>query len=313
MIDGKTIEKARGADIVSFLERRVGFAFDSRGGSYRCRQHPSLAVKCDRLSWYWHSKRVGGFNAIDYLVKVERMPFREAVMAAAGSVPAPARPHIEARRPKSPALPEKAGAQMRLYEYLCEKRGIDSWIVKELIQKKKLYVDKRGNCVFVGHDENGAPRFASLRGTYGDRAFRMDCAGSDKRYAFQMESACSNRLYVFESAIDAMSWASLENILRNDRGAWKRHNCLSLAGISDAPLPMFLSRRPEIKGMVFCLDNDEGGKKAAAAMAKKYAAEGFHVSVEAPFGKDYNVDLLTYRNKPKLWNPANPQRRNECK
>jgi len=294
MIDEKTIEKARRSDMVAFLERRNGFAFDRLGGAYRCRQHPSLAIKGDRLSWYWHSKRVGGFNAIDYLMKIERMPFREAVGATAGIAPAPSKPCPAENRPKTLILPEKASNPRRMYDYLCVKRGIDGCIIHALVQKEKIYEDYRGNCVFVGHDENGRPRFASLRGTYGDCSFRMDCFGSDKRYAFRMESDYSNILYVFESPIDAMSRASLENIFRKSSDAWRLQSYLSLAGISDVALPVFLDRHPTIQELVFCLDNDDAGKEAAAAMANKYARKGFYTRVELPFGKDYNVDLQTY-------------------
>ena len=71
MIDNRIIEQARNADIIAFLEKYHGFTFAHRGGAYRCRQHTSLAVKADRLSWYWHSKGLGGFGALDYLVKAE--------------------------------------------------------------------------------------------------------------------------------------------------------------------------------------------------------------------------------------------------
>ena len=71
-------------------------------------------------------------------------------------------------------------------------------IIQMLIQKEKLYEDKRNNVVFGGFDEQGKARFASLRGTHGD--FRMDCAGSDKRYGFNMAAYMpSERLYIFES------------------------------------------------------------------------------------------------------------------
>ena len=84
LIDNKTIEQARNADIISFFEQRYGFTFAHRGGAYRCKQHPSLAVKDDRRSFYWHSKGVGGFGVLDYLTKAENMPFRDAVEAVTG-------------------------------------------------------------------------------------------------------------------------------------------------------------------------------------------------------------------------------------
>ena len=105
---------------------------------------------------------------------------------------------------KTLILPEKTGIPLRLYVYLCRKRGIDGDIVNTLMQKEMLYEDRRGNIVFVGHDEQGKPRFASLRGTYGDCFFRGDCAGSDKRYGFYMAANTpTDRLYIFESAITA--------------------------------------------------------------------------------------------------------------
>jgi hypothetical protein len=219
MIDNKVVEQARNADVIAFLERR-GFTFTECGGAFRCEQHKSLAVKNDRLSWYWHNKSIGGFGVLDYLVKAENMPFREAVETVTGVASATVPPRRETQLQKTLILPEKAGITLRLYDYLCVKRGIAGGIVNMLIQKEKLYEDRRGNVVFVGHDGQGTARFASLRGTRG--GFRGDCAGSDKRYGFNMAFSPSERLYVFESPIDTMSHASLENAAAGDKNAWKR-------------------------------------------------------------------------------------------
>ena len=146
--------------------------------------------------------------------------------------------------------------------------------------------------MFVGHDEQGKARFASLRGTYGDFQFRMDCPGSDKRYGFNMAASTpSERLYVFESAIDAMSHACLANNAAGNKDAWKRNNRLSLAGTSDAALDFFLNKRSSVRELVFCLDNDPAGREASAAMARKYAEKGYQTRIELPAGKDFNDDL----------------------
>jgi len=299
MIDNKTIEQARNANIIDFLERHKGLTFVHHGGAFRCRDHSSLAVKADRLSWYWHSQGVGGFGALDYLIKVEKMAFQNAVEAVAGIGANAAAPSPLSENPttvKTLILPPKSGLSLRLYDYLCIKRGIDSDIVNTLIQKEKLYEDKRGNVVFVGHDENGAARFASLRGTCGD--FRGDCSGSDKRYGFNM-AACapSDRLYIFESPIDCMSHASLVNALTGDTGAWKQHNRLSLAGTSDAALPFFLKQHTAVRDLVFCLDNDTPGREAAAVLIEKYTDKGYTARRELPQGKDFNEDLQAYRKQ----------------
>ena len=303
LIDKDTIDQARNADIITFFQNRHGFTFAHRGAAYRCKQHPSLAVKNDRLSFYWHSKSVGGFGVLDYLIKIENMSFRDAVEAVIGATVTPVPLRQEMRQPKSLVLPETAANPLRLYDYLCNKRGIDGEIVNLLIQEKRLYEDKRGNTVFIGYDEHDKPRFASLRGTYGDCAFRMDCTGSDKRYGFCMaaETPCK-RLYIFESAIDAMSHASIENIITGDINAWKRDSRLSLSGTADTALQFFLNKQNAINELVFCLDNDPAGREAAVSMARKYAEKGYYTRLELPTGKDVNEDLQTLTTERSMFN-----------
>ncbi|MCL2774220.1 MAG: DUF3991 and toprim domain-containing protein [Oscillospiraceae bacterium] len=308
MIDNKIVEQARNTDIIAFFEQRYGFTFVRHGDSYRCKQHTSLAVKDNRRSWYWHSKSVGGFGVLDYLMKVENMPFHEAIHELTEShfaieFPIPSvNPPQE--KPKTLVLPEKTGLQFRLYDYLCTKRGIDSDIVNTLIQKEMLYEDKRGNVVFVGYDEHHNPRFATLRSMHSN--FRMDCTGSDKQYGFNMAFSQSERLYIFESAIDAMSHASLDNIISADKSAWLKDNRLSLAGTSDTALTFFLNKHNYTKELVFCLDNDPAGRDAAVSIARKYADKGYFTRLELPARKDFNEDLLTIiSEKPQKYKSQN--------
>ncbi|MDR1703680.1 MAG: DUF3991 and toprim domain-containing protein [Clostridiales bacterium] len=299
MIDTKEVEQARNTDIIAFLERRCGFAFAHRGGAYRCNQHPSLAVKDDRRSWYWHSKGVGGYGALDYLIKAENLSFREAVVSA-GSCSGIASAPEPRPQEKTLVLPEKSVFhQGRVYSYLYNKRGIDSRIISSLIQEGKLYGDIRGNVVFVGFDEHCRPRFASLRGTYGDCSFRVDCAGSDKRYGFNMTYSQSGRLYVFESPIDAMSHASLVNAEAGSTEAWKGQNRLSLAGTSDTALIKYFEMYSGINELVFCLDNDPAGREAAVNLTRKCSGLGFQTRLEFPTLKDYNEDLRDFIQKGK--------------
>ena len=288
MIDEKTVEQARNADLIAFLGTRYGFTFTHQGGAFRCEQHKSLAVKDDRRSWYWHSKGIGGYGALDFLIIGECMPFREAISTLTGIAPIIAPPR-QPEPPKTLILPEKAGIPLRLYDYLCKKRGIDGNIVNSLIQKKTLYEDKRGNVVFVAYDEQCKPRFAYVRGTHGD--FRGDCSGSDKRYGFSMPIQDAERLYLFESAIDLLSHATLAITGSRYRSEWTHDSRLSLAGVTDTAIPKYLEKYPYTKELVFCLDNDEAGREASAAMKRKYADKGYKTWAEPPFVKDYNVDL----------------------
>ena len=298
-MDSTIVEQARNADVIAFFEKHNGFTFAHHGGVYRCNQHKSLAVKNDRLSWYWHSKGIGGFGVLDYLMKVEGLSFREAVDAVT-SIPAAA--PISAEPPPSGnlILPEKAGfLQSRLYSYLCNKRGIDGEIVSALLDENRIYEDRRGNVVFIGFDDMSKPRFASLRGTYGDCRFRMDCTGSDKRYGFTMAYSEAKSLYIFESPIDAMSHASLANAAANDKTAWRQKNRLSLAGTSDTALSKYLETHPRTNELALCLDNDHAGQQAAVSIARKYADIGYLTRIELASGKDFNEDLAAFRTSQK--------------
>jgi hypothetical protein len=153
-----------------------------------------------------------------------------------------------------------------------------------------IYEDRRGNVVFVGHDEHGKARFASLRGTHGD--YRGDCSGSDKRYGFHTVAVTpTDQLYIFESPIDLMSHASLVNAFKGDTGAWERCHRLSLSGTTDTAIPFFLNQHKAVKELVFCLDNDTAGREAAIHLMRKYADKGYFARIEPPYGKDFNEDL----------------------
>ena len=292
LIEKSAVEQARHISIISFLGRYAGLNFAPKYGGYRCIEHPSFAVGGNGLSWYWHSQGIGGFGAIDYLMKIENMQFREAVetimcdfapSAAAQKISVPL-------KTKSLILPARAKTQARLFDYLCNQRGINYSIVTALLNENKIYADVRNNIVFVGVDENGEPKFASLRGTYGN--FRADCAGSDKRYGFCMEYADSDKVFIFESAIDAMSHAHIEVNATKNPSEWRSQNRLSLSGTSDKALQKYLELHPNIKEIIFCFDNDHAGREAAVSMARKYNEKGFITRLELPGHKDFNEDLL---------------------
>ena len=292
-IDNSIVEQARNTDMVDFLSKRNGFTFVRQGDTYRCKQHPSLAVKDDRLSFFWHSKGIGGHGVLDYLIKIENMTFRDAVQSLSGAVQPTAPPQRMEVRKKTLELPEKTGIPIRLYDYLCKKRGIDPDIVNTLIHRGMLYEDRRGNVVFVGFDEQGKPRFASLRGTRGD--YRGDCAGSDKRYGFSVSFPNTDQLYIYESPIDLMSMASIENDFRGSGEAWKSRSRLSLSGTTDTAIPFFLNQHKEVKELVFALDNDPAGREASNSLSRKYAEKGYFVRIEPPYRKDWNEDLQALR------------------
>jgi hypothetical protein len=102
-------------------------------------------------------------------------------------------------------------------------------------------------------------------------------------------------VHVFESAIDLLSYATLQLY---EGGDWKNASLLSLAGVF-APkrqgvvpvaLSRFLSENPNIKTLRLHLDNDEVGRAAAAGIIE--GLTDYTVVNEPPAcGKDVNEQL----------------------
>lgn len=293
-------ERAKNADLIAFLGAYMGFEFKKAGRYYQCKQHNSLIVYPDRKGFVWNSQNISGGDTIDFLRKVEGKSFPEAVETIIGETAAVT--YKPAPTYKSQAgqlvLPEKAdGKYSRVFAYLSQTRKISPDVITDFIKADKLYQDKRGNCVFVGFDEQGTAKFGSIRGTLTEKKYRGDCKNSDKRYAFHQMGTDSTRLYIFEAPIDLMSHCTLTD-LAYGKGAYKRQTRLALCGSSDTALEAFLKRHEEVKILHFRLDNDEAGQAAVAKYTAKYQALGYEVHFVFSKGKDVNEDLINRKKEP---------------
>jgi len=125
--------------------------FEERGGYEFAKEFYqeayNLAVKDDRLSWYWHSKGVGGYGVFDYLTKIENMTFINALELLEGNTTTMQAAPRKQKAPVILKLPEKKNITVNLYKYLCVQRGIDSNIVSTLHDEGKVYENKDGNLV----------------------------------------------------------------------------------------------------------------------------------------------------------------------
>lgn len=121
--------------------------------------------------------------------------------------------------------------------------------------------------------------------------------GSDKHYSFSIPARDkSTKLHLFESAIDLLSYGTLELLANRD---WRKDCCLSLAGIykpkknigesnPPAALMQYLKDYPQINAVALHLDNDAAGRLAAETI-KAILPSTYTVSDEPPkCGKDYN-------------------------
>lgn len=278
-----------------------------KSGKFRTKTHDSLEI--DGNKFYWWSRRVGGVSALDYLMKVKEMPFREAVFLLTGSEDftlsrAPVHPEPPSPAPaekKSFVLPERNGNSRRVFAYLSKTRGIDSEIITHCMHKKLVYEDaQHHNCVFVGYGNDGTtPKFASVRSTLTDSKWKMDQPGSDKAYSFRMEAVQSDRMVVFEAPIDAMSFASL---LKQQGTDWKAMHYVALSGVSGAGLLHFLDTHSGIRHVTLALDGDEPGRSAAQKLRQQVQANYPELQVKVVWpspaqGKDWNEVLLCKRRE----------------
>ena len=370
------IERAKNTDMIALLESEEGFSFKSTYGEreFKCIEHNSLVENGNRRRWYWNSRQVGGNNAIDYLVKIRGMNFRDAVLHLVGdreqTAYTPIRKavteNVSVSKPVRFVLPEQAhfpdGRRnySNIIAYLNKGRGIDMNIINTLIASGQIYqgvqynglhivgyndegmafyrfndnrdfahytlqtlrasptatdtyqaeavsskyvdnillkdntkIFKNNLVVSTGKNAQGEISYAAFRIASTNYRFRGEVAGSDKASGFLIESEGMNDcVYVFESFIDAMSHANLYNIKYGNKDAWKLHNRLALGGTADTALMELLKRKPNIRNICLCLDNDSAGRTAAKEIAGKLRSMGYiNIYERYPNEKDYNDEL----------------------
>lgn len=308
-VSKEQIEKAREMDLLTYLQTYEPDNLVRLGNnSYCTKEHDSLKISNGK--WKWFSRDIGGVSALDYLVKVKEIPFPDAVLLLAGQAVErpPATVTQQKNEPRKPFILPKASYKAdRVISYL-EGRGIDRGIINYCLKKGMLYESyPRHNAVFVGFDGGGKAKYAFQRGCGSD--FVGEVGGSDKHYSFNLKAnrECGT-LYVFESAIDLLSFAT---ILKMEGYNWLSVNMLSLAGVYDPKnnkndaeeLPMaldqYLKDNPHIYNVITRLDNDETGRGAADAICRMLSERGIASGIrEVPNGKDYNDCLCMQKGLP---------------
>lgn len=226
----EAIEEAKKIDALTYLKtfNPSELVQDSRN-VYSTKTHDSL--KFSNGKWYWFSHGFGGYNALDYLMKVEELSFMDAMnkLVKTDGLILEENPYYNQKdKINRLILPEKNNNNDKIIKYLSS-RGIDINIIFDCINNELIYESKENkNVVFVGKDLNNNPRFATIRGS-SEKRFMYEASGSDKKYSFRLLSKTSNNtVHVFESAIDLLSYATILKLGNKD---YKLENLLSLSGV----------------------------------------------------------------------------------
>ncbi|MDE7243029.1 MAG: DUF3991 and toprim domain-containing protein [Oscillospiraceae bacterium] len=294
------IAKAKEWDLLSYLQAYEPQELKRSGPHEYCtRTHDSLKISNGK--WCWNSQGIGGRTALDYLIKVRGMDFVGAVEMLCGYRAPPQQRAASPPQQKHFSLPEASRWPTAVVAYL-QDRGIDPELIGVCLQTGTLYQSRNyQNCVFVGRDTKGRARSASLRGTW-DK-FRLEAAGSDKRYGFCLPARDADcpRLAVAESPIDALSLATLVKL---SGGNWQDSHYLSLGGTGPRAMIQFLHDHSNVTQVSLCLDNDKAGREGMERLEQAILEDPklaqrvklvYRNSPPMEYGKDYNEFLCTQK------------------
>jgi hypothetical protein len=184
------------------------------------------------INW---NQGVGGGGAIDLIIHLHQLGFREALHWLDRHFPNLPDQSTPPRAQLKLQLPRPDPAQLgRVRHYLLVQRALPALLVGSLIQAGSLYADPRANAVFVLRLPDHTPVGAELRGTT-SHTWRGMAPGSRKDLGFfsvPTGGAPAPTIVLCESAIDAISCFALH----------PQHRCLSTAGAR--PNPRWLGPTP---------------------------------------------------------------------
>ena len=262
MDNNEQLERARNANLAEYF-KASGYETEQIRNELHIKNYGGLYVNLDDNSWFCFSENKGGNNAINCLTEIVGMDFKRAVEELSGH----SITHSETKtnsyvntsnisdKSKELELPERADNMKMVFAYLCKTRGISPEIVSQLAHDKLLYQDKKGNAVFLHKDENGKIVGAEIQGTNSQKRFKGVAKGtSDSVFSFQIGTP--TKAYIFESAIDLLSFKQLAN-----QDKIRNSVLVSMAGLKPNSLEKI--RNSGLK-MYACVDNDEAGRAFTA-------------------------------------------------
>ena len=282
-------------DLVSFLQLR-GEKLERVGKEHKLiytdasGKHDSITICGNR--WYDHKNQVGG-GPVKFLREHYGMSYQEAMLELLGGGRATALEIVPQKNEqqnickKEFKLPDANDDMRRVFAYLTKQRFIAPDVISFFAHQRKIYEDRdHHNAVFVGTDENGVPKQASLRSTISfGNAFRITASGSDTRYSFSHFGE-SGKLFVFEAPIDMLSFITLYQ--KN----WQQHSYIAMNGVYENAVLEALKCHSNLNEVVLCTDNDVGGIDAADRLRDILRENGYvNILRMTSRNKDWNEDL----------------------
>ena len=250
------LQAARSANLAEYFQTH-GYDCELRRNELHVKGFGGFYIKIETNEWYCFSKsgKNGGRNAVNCLMEMLGMDLKTAVSELSGC--SPARPFSYERYSPPPEkrelkLPERAEHMRNVFAYLCKTRKIDGKIIEDLVRDGLLYQDKRGNAVFLHKNEDGIIVGAELQGTNSYKRFKGVAEGTSDSL-FSVKIGTPDRAYVFESALDLLSFKMLANPEKIQNSV-----LISMAGLKPNSLKPLTEKGLRLYA---CVDNDEKGLK----------------------------------------------------
>lgn len=293
------IEQANAVQLAPLLRQR-GYVLKPSGSEWLLQQKGVDNITIRGNKWYSHYQKRGG-RAVSFCQHFFGCGKEEAVEMQLGVSPALVstdrpQPRSEKgnkeREVKEVKMPPANQTTGRVYDYLTKQRLLDPAVVRYFIGRGMIYESAESlgnhyvhNLVLVGIDGSGTPRQAHIKGIMPDSHFRRNAAGSDARYGFAYYGK-RERLYVFEAAIDLMSFLTMYPY------HWQESSYLALDGTAEHALLTALDEHPNLKHITLCLDHDPGGQVGTIRLQNILLDRGILADVISPKQeKDWNEQL----------------------
>lgn len=290
--------------------REMGFTLVRTGRYYSLKEHDSVRIDPQK-NCFWRNSvpgRTGGAfggSVIDFAMEFNGLSLGEAIRLLENRVPGTAvevmgkrqgenMENVSGHNKDGPVLklPGKDNNMRKVFAYLVKTRCIRQEIVQEMVNRRQLYQDTHGNCVFLSYEAgvDGKAVFACCRGTNTYKPFYGDVEGCDYSKCFYMDNQ-AERLYVTESVIDAMSVMTIRF------PKCRKWNYLALGGTGKWMAVMSYILDPALKEIWIGTDNDESGQEVAQIIIKNVRKKRSDLTIitdlpEKEKGKDWNEVLV---------------------
>lgn len=322
------IEQARQADLLNYFQTS-GYTVEKRSDNYYVKEIAGLCIKPEKNQWYYHYGNVGRTNnSLDCLTLVLGRSFIQSVYELTGQdisklrssdypkekapqYTAPPKYEVKiATEKKELKMPEAAQNMRRLFAYFCQSRKIPSKVVEELAHAKLLYQSdntvktqingveqtfNNANAVFVHKNKNGEVIGGEIQGLNSYKRYKGIASGTgDSAFQFMPNPSADGkpkRAYLFESAIDLMSFYAL-----CDKSKIEGALFVSMAGLKPT-----VPKQLEAEGVkiISCVDNDDAGRRFEEENGF-IRSEGVKRELDEKGYKDWNELLVSKAEKSEI-------------